>query len=162
MDTINFDQMLFKPVEDTPFTINEFTPLISATYYLNSEGKTNLPYNVEFINTDHCRISLDVSGYPDASLDIEFGACSISVRGKPANNKESTLLYRGIANDAFECIFYLADYVEVADARKVDGLLVLHLVRDHSNAVDSLTVPDQDGSNKALDHLQQIEVKHAA
>lgn len=162
MNAIDFEHQFLDLIKEKSLQSEQLTPLISSTYYLNSQGNTKTPCNVEFINPHQCKVSLDVSGYSDASLDIEFGVRSISVRGKPANDKESTLLYRGIADTAFECIFYLADYVEVADVHKVDGLLVLHLIRDHSSTVDSKTVPNQGGSKNTCDHLQHIEVKLAA
>jgi hypothetical protein len=57
------------------------------------------------------------------------------VRGKLKEQPGKTYLHRGIANEAFERHFELADYIEVTDATMGEGLLVVDLEREVPEAL---------------------------
>ena len=57
------------------------------------------------------------------------------ISGEKTESEGTQYLYRGIPSVAFEQRFNLADYVQVRDAQKADGLLVIDLVRELPEAL---------------------------
>jgi molecular chaperone IbpA len=89
----------------------------------------------------------------DADLSIEARGNTLTIRGeKQANDEEKTgdVLYKGIAERAFERSFQLADHVVVKDARLENGLLHVDLVREVPEAMKPRAIPIS-SSNKVLE-----------
>ena len=90
------------------------------------------PYNIERSGENAFRVSVAVAGFTDADLSIEARGNALTIRGeKAANSEEKTgdVLYKGIAERAFERSFQLAEHVEVRGAKLENGLLHVDLER---------------------------------
>ena len=84
------------------------------------------PYNIERNGENAFRISVAVAGFTNADLSIETKENTLTIHGeKQATDEEkrSDVLYKGIAERAFERSFQLADHVLVRSARLANGLL---------------------------------------
>ena len=102
------------------------------------------PYNIERSGENAFRVSVAVAGFTDADLSIEARGNTLTIRGeKAANDEEKTgdVLYKGIAERAFERSFQLADHVVVKDARLENGLLHVDLVREIPEAMKPRAIP---------------------
>src|SRR5258708_15303662 len=74
------------------------------------------PYNIERNGENAFRVSVAVAGFTDADLSIEARGNTLTICGeRQANDEEKTgdVLYKGIAERAFERSFQLADHVLV-------------------------------------------------
>ncbi len=109
-----------------------------------SSVPTYPPYNIERNGENAFRISVAVAGFTDADLSIEAKENTLTICGeKQANDEEKTgdVLYKGIAERAFERSFQLADHVVVKDARLENGLLHVDLVREIPEAMKRRAIP---------------------
>lgn len=89
------------------------------------------PYNIEKTGDDSYRIVMAVAGFAEGDINITQHENSLIVTGKQAERSdEAKYLYRGIAGRAFERRFELADFIRVAGAKLVNGLLHIDLVRE--------------------------------
>lgn len=91
------------------------------------------PYNIEAWGDDRYRITMAVAGFSDKDLEIVVEQNTLRVTGsRPENegDEQREVLYRGIANRAFERRFQLADHVKVVSARLENGLLHIDLKRE--------------------------------
>lgn len=129
----------------------DLSPLFRATigfdrlaHLLESAGRGDdqalsyPPYNIEKLSEDKYRISMAVAGFAESDLDITVKETSLVVTGKKSKAEEegnSTFLYRGIAQRAFERRFDLADHIRVVGASLVNGLLHIDLVRELPEAM---------------------------
>jgi len=95
------------------------------------------PFNLERVAEDRYRITLAVAGFRSDELDITAQQNLLVVSGKKAETQDNAaqMLHLGIANRSFERRFELADFIRVADADLVDGLLVINLVREVPEAM---------------------------
>ena len=92
------------------------------------------PYNIERIDAvngggETLRITLAVAGFTRDQLEIRLSDSQLIVRGKQADEKSRTYLYRGIAARQFTRTFVLAEGIEVKSADLSDGLLAIDLKR---------------------------------
>ena len=102
------------------------------------------PYNIERSGENAFRVSVAVAGFTDADLSIEARGNTLTIRGeKQANDEEKTgdVLYKGIAERAFERSFQLADHVVVKGASLANGLLHVDLVREIPEAMKPRAIP---------------------
>jgi len=96
------------------------------------------PYNIERNGENAFRISVAVAGFTNADLSIETKENTLTIHGeKQATDEEkrSDVLYKGIAERAFERSFQLADHVVVRSAKLANGLLHIDLVREVPEAM---------------------------
>ncbi len=100
-------------------------------------AQTYPPYNIEKTADDGWRISIAVAGFSDADLGIEVRDRTLIVTARKADEDatERKYLHRGIATRAFERRFHLADHVSVTEARNVDGMLHIDLLREVPEAL---------------------------
>ncbi len=120
-----------------------------------SEDTTYPPYNIERLDEDKYRITMAVAGFSKDEISIDVKEQTLTVAGnKAAPENEPTYLHRGIAARSFERRFELAEYVEVAGADLVDGLLHVELIRKLPEAMKPRTIAIGDGSG-----TRQIEQK---
>ena len=111
------------------------------------------PYNIERNGENAFRISVAVAGFTNADLSIETKEDTLTIHGeKQATDEEkrSDVLYKGIAERAFERSFQLADHVLVRSARLANGLLHIDLVREVPEAMKPRAIPIV-SSDKMLD-----------
>ena len=111
------------------------------------------PYNIERNGENAFRISVAVAGFTNADLSIETKENTLTIRGeKQATDEEkrSDVLYKGIAERAFERSFQLADHVVVRSAKLANGLLHIDLVREVPEAMKPRAIPIV-SSDKMLD-----------
>jgi molecular chaperone IbpA len=111
------------------------------------------PYNIERNGENAFRISVAVAGFTNADLSIETKENTLTIHGeKQATDEEkrSDVLYKGIAERAFERSFQLADHVLVRSARLANGLLHIDLVREIPEAMKPRAIPIV-SSDKMLD-----------
>ncbi len=88
------------------------------------------PYNVELVDENHYRIAIAVAGFAESDLEITAQDNLLVVKGaRPAEQKERTYLYQGIAERNFERKFQLAENIQVRGANLVNGLLFIELER---------------------------------
>jgi molecular chaperone IbpA len=102
------------------------------------------PYNIERSGENAFRISVAVAGFADADLSIETKENRLTIRGeRQTNDEEKTgdVLYKGIAERAFERGFQLADHVQVKGASLENGLLHVDLVREIPEAMKPRAIP---------------------
>ena len=114
-----------------------------------SQGDNYPPFNIERLSEDRYRVTLAVAGFRPDEIDITAQQNLLQVigrkdEGSPADR--SKYLHVGIANRSFERRFELADFVFVEDARLVDGLLVIDLVREVPDAMKRKTVAIKTGA----------------
>ena len=111
------------------------------------------PYNIERNGENAFRISVAVAGFTDADLSIETKENTLTIHGeKQATDEEkrSEVLYKGIAERAFERSFQLADHVVVRSAKLANGLLHIDHVREVPEAMKPRAIPIA-RSDKVLD-----------
>jgi molecular chaperone IbpA len=111
------------------------------------------PYNIERNGENAFRISVAVAGFTNADLSIETKENTLTIHGeKQATDEEkrSDVLYKGIAERAFERSFQLADHVVVRSAKLANGLLHIDLVREVPEAMKPRAIPIV-SSEKMLD-----------
>ena len=111
------------------------------------------PYNIERNGENAFRISVAVAGFTNADLSIETKENTLTIHGeKQATDEEkrSDVLYKGIAERAFERSFQLADRVVVRSAKLANGLLHIDLVREVPEAMKPRAIPIV-SSDKMLD-----------
>lgn len=92
------------------------------------------PYNIERLDAtsdegETLRITLAVAGFARDQLEITLTDNQLIVRGKQADDKARSYLYRGIAARQFTRTFVLAEGIEVKSADLADGLLSIDLRR---------------------------------
>jgi molecular chaperone IbpA len=99
------------------------------------DGTTTYPpYNIERTGENAYRITVAVAGFAEDDLAIELKEGVLLIRGSKENRsaeaeRETEVLYQGIAARAFERRFQLADHVEVTGASLRNGLLHVELTR---------------------------------
>jgi molecular chaperone IbpA len=102
----------------------------------NNGGDNYPPFNIERRNEDSYRITLAVAGFKPDDLDITAQQNLLVIKGRKQDEvTEGQMLHVGIANRSFERRFELADFVRVQQADLADGLLIVDLVREVSDAM---------------------------
>jgi len=93
------------------------------------------PYNIEKLTDNKYCITMAVSGFDEANLNIDVKENILSVTGDSSKDDNREYLYKGISSRNFERRFRLADYVEVESANLSNGLLNIILVRELPEAM---------------------------
>ena len=107
------------------------------------------PYNIEKTGEDTYRITMAVAGFGPEDLEITAQQNSLVVTGKAKKEQEAgQFLYRGIAGRAFERRFQLADYIKVANASLINGLLHVELQREVPEAMKPRTIKIQSAAHQ--------------
>ncbi len=107
------------------------------------------PYNIEKTGEDTYRITMAVAGFGPEDLEITAQQNSLVVTGKAKKEQEAgQFLYRGIAGRAFERRFQLADYIKVASASLINGLLHVELQREVPEAMKPRTIKIQSATHQ--------------
>ncbi len=112
------------------------------------------PYNIEAFAENRYAITLAVAGFSKEELDIQVEKGVLTVKGNKALKDESTYLYQGIANRAFERKFNLAEYIEVTSADLSHGLLTVNLVQEIPESMKPKSIAINQAS-KTLEHKKE-------
>ena len=104
------------------------------------------PYDIERTGEDAYRISIAVAGFAEKDLFVETRDNTLTVRGSrgasaEGEDRQSEVLYRGIASRSFERRFQLADHVHVTSASLENGLLHVDLLREVPEARKPRQIP---------------------
>ena len=87
------------------------------------------PYNIKQVDENNYVIEMAVAGFGKTDIDISLDNNKLTVSGHvdSQEGEETTYLWKGIANRAFQRTFTLADTIEVQSAEMVNGMLKLGL-----------------------------------
>ena len=119
------------------------------------------PYNIEKVGEDQWRITMAVAGFSPDELDLTMQPNLLVVSGqKQGEENAQQYLHHGIATGAFERRFELADYVKVAGASLVNGLLTIELVREVPEAMKPRRIEIQAWNAVGTDEPQQQQIEH--
>jgi molecular chaperone IbpA len=88
------------------------------------------PYDIAKLDDDNYCITMAVAGFSQDRLAVTHEPNLLVVSGAKAAEDNRQYLYRGIADQAFEHRFELADYFDVAGAYLENGLLTIDLRRE--------------------------------
>lgn len=125
-------------------TVFDFSPLFRSSFgagqlmdAFEAANRTALsgnwpPYDIVRMGDDDYRVTMALAGFSGDDLTITQERDELVVAGKKPASKEDNgyYLHRGIDNRAFQYRFMLADYVKVAGASIVNGLLTIDLRRE--------------------------------
>jgi molecular chaperone IbpA len=91
------------------------------------------PHNVEQLSEDDYRLTIAVAGFNREDIELTVREGMLIVEGRKQETDEDrsrNYLYKGIANRAFTKSFRMGEYIEVADANLIDGVLTVDLHRE--------------------------------
>ncbi len=142
----DFFNMLLKGGYDMTLQTFDLTPLYRTSIgfdrlaqmldTINMDVPTGYPpYNIEKLTDNKYCITMAVSGFDEANLNIDIKENILSVTGDSSKDDDREYLYKGISSRNFERRFRLADYVEVESANLSNGLLNIILVRELPEAM---------------------------
>lgn len=122
----------------SPFVLFDRSARASTTPGARSGA---VPYDLVKIDEDRYRLTLPVTGFAEAELEIETKDGDLVVRGTPVEtDANETVLHRGIVKRPFARRFALGEHVRVDAARLVNGLLAVDLVREVPEALRPRTI----------------------
>ena len=102
-----------------------FQTMLASTTNQHNYPPHNLTENGEGKYT----ITIAVAGLDkeDISISLEDQNLTIAYESKSSEEKDTTMLYQGIAHRSFSKVFHLAENIEVKDAVMSNGLIVIEL-----------------------------------
>lgn len=113
------------------------------------------PYNIEKTGADSYRISLAVAGFGEKDISIETCNGRLTVSGSRADNaangSDREVLYRGIAERAFERRFELDALVRVEGASMENGLLHIDLIREIPDELKPRKIEIGNGATQTIE-----------
>ena len=111
-----------------------FDNLFNEIENFNNQKQNSFPaYDIVKVNEDEYEITLAVSGLNKKDINMEVHDGVLTIEGQSSNEVNDNSIqyvYKGIARRAFEQKFRLEQFVEVKDAKLVDGLLTVSLKRE--------------------------------
>ncbi|WP_323843928.1 Hsp20 family protein [Microbulbifer magnicolonia] len=126
----------FTPLYRSAIGFDRMASLLDAMTTSEQKQPAYPPYDIELTGEDSYRITMAVAGFEQSELDIQVEQNRLTVSGtKPEEQGQRNFLHRGIAARNFERRFQLADHVKVTDAKLVNGLLHIELVREIPEAM---------------------------
>jgi molecular chaperone IbpA len=114
------------------FTVG-FDKLVDEIREASEKTKKSIsypPYNIKQVDENNYVIEMAVAGFGKTDIDISLDNNKLTVSGHvdtEEGEEESSYLWKGIANRAFQRTFTLADTIEVQSAEMVNGMLKLGL-----------------------------------
>jgi molecular chaperone IbpA len=111
------------------------------------------PFNIVKTGDTSYRIELAVAGFGPGDLSIVAQENVLTISGSKNASQQPLYLHHGIASRAFERRFNLADYVKVASANLINGLLTVDLVRQIPEAMRPRQI--QIGEQKQPEQIEQ-------
>jgi molecular chaperone IbpA len=125
----------FSPLFRTMVGFDRLNQALEHARHVDESSVSYPPYNIETTGENAYTITMAVAGFGKSDISIESRENELVVTGKKQEQDSKNYLHRGIAARNFERRFQLADYVRVADASLVDGLLHIDLVRELPEAM---------------------------
>lgn len=92
-------------------------------------GSSYPPYNIVKHGEDTYTVEMAVAGFTKKEIAIQLKDNVLTIEGSKAEKRDDEFVHRGIGMRDFKSEFVLADYVEVAKASFVDGILFIDLER---------------------------------
>lgn len=120
------------------------------------------PYDIVREGEDAYRITMAVAGFGPDEITITHEPNLLVVKGSKPGQEQANYLHRGIALDAFERRFQLADFVEVTSASLENGLLSITLKRELPEEMKPRRIAISTGSAGVHDPRQIEGQKQAA
>lgn len=92
-------------------------------------GNSYPPYNIVKHDNDKFTVEMALAGFTKAEVSIQVKDNVLTIKGAKEQKREDEFMHRGIGMRDFTSEFVLADYVEVAKAVMLDGILFVDLER---------------------------------
>lgn len=118
------------------------------------------PYDIARTGDDNYRITMAIAGFSEENLTITHQRNLLVVAGSKAAEEKSEYLHRGISAAAFERRFELADHVKVTEARMLNGLLIINLMREVPEEMKPRRIPIKPADT--VEAPKQIQGKQVA
>ena len=87
------------------------------------------PHSIVKLGENEYRLELAVAGFKKSEITVTVEDGTLSIVGKAEDKDARQYLHHGLAKRAFKRDFTLSEYVEVASADIVDGILAIDLKR---------------------------------
>lgn len=87
------------------------------------------PHSIVRVSEDEYRLELAVAGFKKREITVTVQDGNLTIAGKVEEKDSRKYLYQGLAKRAFTRSFVLGEYVEVATADIIDGILTVELKR---------------------------------
>jgi molecular chaperone IbpA len=120
----------FSPLSRSTIGFDRVFELLDSASSLAQGDDGYPPYNISRTGENAYRIELAVAGFAPADLTVTAQENVLVVTGRKTQDDKVQYMHRGIAGRAFERRFNLADYIQVASADLVNGMLSIELVRE--------------------------------
>ncbi|CEJ13126.1 Small heat shock protein IbpA [bacterium YEK0313] len=114
------------------------------------------PYDIVKVGEDDYRITMALAGFAQNDLTITQEQNLLIVSGQRPEDDDARYLHRGIANQAFQRRFELADHVKVVGAKLGNGLLIIDLKRELPEAMKPRRIEIAAGAT-----LPKVETKQS-
>lgn len=92
-------------------------------------GSSYPPYNIVKQDEDTYTVEMAVAGFTKKEINIQLKDNVLTISGSKSEKRTDEFVHRGIGMRDFTSEFVLADYVEVAKASFLDGILFIDLER---------------------------------
>ena len=146
----NFD---FSPLTRSTVGFDRVFDLLDSAFTTAQGDEGYPPFNIVKTGDTSYRIELAVAGFGPGDLSIVAQENVLTISGSKNASQQPLYLHHGIASRAFERRFNLADYVKVAKADLVNGLLTVDLVREIPEAMRPRQI--QIGEQKQPEQIEQ-------
>ena len=146
----NFD---FSPLTRSTVGFDRVFDLLDSAFTTAQGDEGYPPFNIVKTGDTSYRIELAVAGFGPGDLSIVAQENVLTISGGKNANQQSLYLHHGIASRAFERRFNLADYVKVASANLINGLLTIDLAREIPEAMRPRQI--QIGEQKQPEQIEQ-------
>ena len=128
----NFD---FSPLTRSTVGFDRVFDLLDSAFTTAQGDEGYPPFNIVKTGDTSYRIELAVAGFGPGDLSIVAQENVLAISGSRNASQQPLYLHHGIASRAFERRFNLADYVKVASANLINGLLTIDLAREIPDAM---------------------------
>ena len=95
----------------------------------NIQSDVYPPYNLVKINEDRFLVEMAIAGYTEDDLSIRVEDNTLIIKGQKEPD-EKEYIHKGISSKSFIKTFSLAEYIEVIEAKMIDGILYISLERN--------------------------------
>jgi molecular chaperone IbpA len=146
----NFD---FSPLTRSTVGFDRVFDLLDSAFTTAQGDEGYPPFNIVKTGDTSYRIELAVAGFGPGDLSIVAQENVLTISGSKNASQQPLYLHHGIASRAFERRFNLADYVKVASANLINGLLTVDLVRQIPEAMRPRQI--QIGEQKQPEQIEQ-------
>jgi molecular chaperone IbpA len=146
----NFD---FSPLTRSTVGFDRVFDLLDSAFTTAQGDEGYPPFNIVKTGDTSYRFELAVAAFGPGDLSIVAQENVLTISGSKNASQQPLYLHHGIASRAFERRFNLADYVKVAKADLVNGLLTVDLVREIPEAMRPRQI--QIGEQKQPEQIEQ-------